>query len=260
MRVHDLVSALEAIAPVRYAEPWDNVGLLIGDPGATVTRVLLAIDYTRAVATEAAEGGYDAVVAYHPPIFKDLKRVLAGSLVWDAVRRGVAIYSPHTALDIAPGGTNDVLADAVGMTERAPLRALPGRGDVAEGLGMGRVGTFPAAPRTEVIARIKRALGLDHVLVAGPTEGEARSAAVGAGACGDLIADALARKVDVYLTGELRHHDALLAAAAGVTVVCTLHSHSERATLGRLQTLLADALPGVTVDPSRSDRDPFALG
>ena len=54
----------------------------------------------------------DLIVAYHPPIFEAVKRVTSGSLIFDAIRRGVAIYSPHTVLDVAPGGTNDMLADA----------------------------------------------------------------------------------------------------------------------------------------------------
>src|SRR5207237_1391413 len=95
----------------------------VGDSAADVTRAILAIDLTRAVMEEARANRCDLVVAYHPPIFDPLKRVVAGSVVFDAIRAGVAIYSPHTALDVAPGGTNDVLADAVEMTDRVPLRA-----------------------------------------------------------------------------------------------------------------------------------------
>src|SRR5215212_8152005 len=120
--LRSLIDAMETIAPTRYAEAWDNVGLLAGDPEQPVTKALLTIDYTEAVAAEAAAGGFDAIIAYHPPIFDAIKRLTAGSLVFDAIRRGVAIYSPHTALDVAEGGTNDVLADAVGLMERAPLK------------------------------------------------------------------------------------------------------------------------------------------
>lgn len=119
-RVKEIVSALEAFAPLRLAEDWDNVGLLVGDPEAEAKRVLLCIDYTRAVAEEAEPG--DLVVAYHPPIFQGMKRVPAGSEVFRAIQRGVALYSPHTALDAAKGGTNDALADAIGLTDTRPLR------------------------------------------------------------------------------------------------------------------------------------------
>jgi putative NIF3 family GTP cyclohydrolase 1 type 2 len=130
-----------------------------------------------------------------------------------------------------------------------------------EGRGLGRIGTFEQpAERAVLVERVKRELGLSHVLVAGAIEGTARSAAVCAGACGDLLNDAIAQQADVYLTGEIRHHDALKAVRAGITVICTLHSNSERAVLKRLKRRLEDSLPqGLPVVLSRQDRDPFAF-
>jgi dinuclear metal center YbgI/SA1388 family protein len=256
MILRDLLAVLDAIAPLRFAEPWDNTGLLTGEPDAEVTRALLAVDLTHAVADEALREGCGLVVAYHPFLFEPIKRVPPDSLLHRVIRRGIAVYSPHTALDVAPGGTNDVLADALGLAERAPLKITA----AAEGQGIGRVGTLPVPrSREALIAGVKRALGLSAVLVAGPLTGDVKRAAVCAGAGRGLLAEALAHEVDLYLTGELPHHDALRAAAAGVTVVCTLHSNSERATLKRLQARLGEEAPGVAVRISESDRDPFVI-
>src|SRR5437763_1070338 len=118
-----LTDVLEEIAPTRHAESWDNVGLLVGDPQQSISRAMLTIDYTPAVAEEAAGKHCDCIIAYHPPIFDGVKRIVAPSPIYDAIRRGVAIYSPHTALDVADGGTNDMLADAIGLCDdRQPLR------------------------------------------------------------------------------------------------------------------------------------------
>src|SRR5262245_44959318 len=106
MQLKLLVDAMEQIAPTRYAESWDNVGLLAGDPQQPISRAMLTIDYTPEVATEASEAKCDVIIAYHPPIFEAIKRITSSSLIFDAIRRGVAVYSPHTALDVAPGGTN----------------------------------------------------------------------------------------------------------------------------------------------------------
>ena len=125
MQLTQLIDAMEQIAPTRHAESWDNVGLLVGDPRQEISAAMLAIDYTPEVACEAAGAKCDLIIAYHPPIFDGLKRVTsAGSsaAIFDAIRRGVAIYSPHTALDVADGGTNDLLADVLGMTDRSPLK------------------------------------------------------------------------------------------------------------------------------------------
>jgi dinuclear metal center YbgI/SA1388 family protein len=125
--VLDLMGAMEAIAPTRFAAEWDNVGLLVGDPSTPASRVMLTIDCTRAVVDEAMREGCHAIVSYHPPIFSPQKRFVAGSAAYHAARTGIAVFSPHTALDAAEGGTNDVLADAIGMTGRAPLRAVSQR-------------------------------------------------------------------------------------------------------------------------------------
>jgi dinuclear metal center YbgI/SA1388 family protein len=259
LRVADLVAALESIAPSRFAEPWDNVGLLVGDPGAPLSRALLCIDLTREVLAEARASGCEAVVAYHPPLFRPLKRLTAGSIAYELVRAGVAVYSPHTALDMADGGTNDVLADALGVVERRPLRKGQAPGEWPEGFGLGRVGRVAGRERAAFVEHVKRALGLREVLVAGPLEGEATRVAVGAGACGDLIDDVLAARADVYVTGEVRHHDALRAAEAGLTLVCTMHSNSERGALGRLGEGLARRLPGLAWAQSAADADPFRV-
>src|SRR5690349_11867627 len=118
MLVKDLIDAMERIAPTRYAEPWDNVGLLVGDASRKAAKAMLTIDYTPEVAAEAKAAGADVVIAYHPPLFQPTKRLTAdssSSLIFDAIARGVAIYSPHTALDVADGGTNDLLADVLGL-------------------------------------------------------------------------------------------------------------------------------------------------
>jgi dinuclear metal center YbgI/SA1388 family protein len=362
MNVADLVRAMEVIAPTRYAASWDNVGLLVGDEESALSRVLLAIDCTREVAAEALAERCDAIVSYHPPLFEAQKRFVAGSAAYEAARAGIAIYSPHTALDVAEGGTNDVLADALAMTERAPLRRIdprdgelklvtfvpaehveavaravfaagagrigkysscsfraPGTGTFfgeeganpvvgvagrleeaaelrletvvpvgkvdsvvralreahpydepafdlvrlaasPEPRGFGRVGSVQTASVRDLVAGAKRALRLTHVLVAGSGDRAVSRAAVCAGSGGDFVPDAIASGAQLFLTGELRHHDALLAVAAGLTVVCTLHSESERPALGALEARLTEHLRGVTVMRSRSDREPFAWG
>jgi dinuclear metal center YbgI/SA1388 family protein len=257
VKVGDLVRAMEAIAPSRFAAPWDNVGLIVGDQESPLTRVLLTIDCTSEVLDESKRECANAIVSYHPPVFAAVKRVLAGSIAHDAARLGMAIHSPHTALDVAEGGTNDVLADAIAMMERRPLRLLDGPG--LETRGMGRVGSVEAGAGRMLVDRIKRALSIANVLVAGTIDREITRAAVCAGSGGDLLDDAIDSGAQLFLTGELRHHDALRAQAAGLTVVCTLHSASERAALQVLERRLAERLGGVEVLRSRVDREPFVF-
>lgn len=361
----DVDKALSRHFSPALAEPWDNVGLICGDRRQRIHRALLAIDLTPQVLSEAAALRCDLVMAYHPPIFKPISRVAtgepAGELIYELVRRRIAVYSLHTILDVVEGGTSDVLADALGLVDRRPLQVrkpAPGRfklvtfvpaadldavSQAVFGAGAGHIGDYsccgyrlagqgtflggestsptagrkgtleqvdeyrletvvdagslaavvaamrrahsyeepaldiyplvdpPAggigrvgrlgepAPVAAVIARIKDALGVKHVWAAGPRQGVVRSAACGPGSAGDLLEAAIAAGCDLYLTGELRHHAALAAERAGMTVVCVGHSNSERPAMKALCATLTKLLPGVSCRVSRKDADPFVV-
>ncbi|MBX3396925.1 MAG: Nif3-like dinuclear metal center hexameric protein [Phycisphaerae bacterium] len=124
--VSRLCAAMESIAPLHAAADWDNVGLLIGDASWPVRRLLLTIDLMPSVLDEAVVGRCDAIVAYHPPIFRGVKslrpeRASQEGVAAAALSERIAVYSPHTALDAAPGGTNDTLAALAGISGAAPF-------------------------------------------------------------------------------------------------------------------------------------------
>jgi dinuclear metal center YbgI/SA1388 family protein len=124
--VSTLAEALNEIAPAHLAAEWDNVGLLAGRPEWPVSRALLAIDLTDAVAREALDAGANALVVYHPPIFKGIRNITPGaacptSLLPDLLAARMALFAVHTALDAAVGGTNDVLLDFFEPVSRRPL-------------------------------------------------------------------------------------------------------------------------------------------
>jgi dinuclear metal center YbgI/SA1388 family protein len=128
-----LESALERIAPLEYAEEWDNVGLLVRGVRDDVDKILLTIDLTEPVLEEAVESCVDTVIAYHPPIFSPLERLGSGSaaerIVLGAVRAGLHVYSPHTALDAAPDGVNDWLIDCLGAGDKRALVSMTSSSD-----------------------------------------------------------------------------------------------------------------------------------
>jgi dinuclear metal center YbgI/SA1388 family protein len=118
MIVADLATAMERIAHPSLAEEWDNVGLIAGDPDAPLTGpVLVTVDFRMPVVEEARSIGAGAIVAYHPPIFRPITRLCGPEIkslaILRALEAGMAIYSPHTAVDAAPGGLNDWLCGAL---------------------------------------------------------------------------------------------------------------------------------------------------
>ncbi len=124
MRVKDIVRALETVAPPAIAEPWDRVGLQVGDPDAETNGCLLTLDISTETLREARRCGVALVVAHHPLIFTPLSAVTAGTVVGEvilaAARAGVSIYVAHTNLDASlEVGTAAALADRLGL-ERGP--------------------------------------------------------------------------------------------------------------------------------------------
>jgi len=121
------------VAPTWAAAEWDNVGLLVGGRAWPATRAMLAIDLTSAVLAEAKRGTCDLIVAYHPPVFRPVNRMTVDpqrqeGIAAEALASGIAVYSPHTALDAAPGGTNETLAEMSGLEDVMPF-VPAGRGE-----------------------------------------------------------------------------------------------------------------------------------
>lgn len=120
MRLSKVLDILAGLSPHALAEPWDKVGLQAGSPAQNVRRAMLCIDLTPAVLREAVALRANLIVAYHPLIFRALDHLRDDGAAWqhqvalEAVRRRIAIYSPHTALDAARGGLNEWLAGGLG--------------------------------------------------------------------------------------------------------------------------------------------------
>lgn len=259
---------MERLAPLRFAEPWDNVGLLL-EPvplaeAPPLVRVLLTIDLSDGVVSEAEGLGVGLIIAYHPPIFEPLKRLRstdpAEGVLLRCLASRVAVFSPHTALDAAPGGVNDWLLDAFEPNERRPCAAHA----LDTNFGQGRCTRLPRPISLKAaIGRVKRHLGLAQLRVSAATrhmdDAETiQSIAVCAGAGGALFKDL--SNCDLYVTGEMRHHDVRRLAERGSSVILSEHSHTERGFL----RLLADRLTretggGATFHVSQYDCDPLVL-
>ena len=129
-RIQDLVGLVHSLYAPDLAEDWDNVGLQVGDPGAPLERVLVALDPGLAAVEAARDAGAQALVTHHPLLFRPLKRLTAddavGRVVWTAVRAGVAIISAHTNLDSAVAGLNSWLAEQLGIAQSTPLQPAAG--------------------------------------------------------------------------------------------------------------------------------------
>lgn len=127
--VGDAASALDARYPPATAEAWDAVGLTCGDRDAPLARVMFAVDPLPDVVDEALAWGADLLVTHHPLLLSPTHSVATdtwkGSTLHRLIRGGCALFTAHTNADVAAGGVNDALADALGLVDLSPLRPWP---------------------------------------------------------------------------------------------------------------------------------------
>ena len=365
MKVIDIGAAIDGIIPLKLAQSWDNVGLLLGNPQKNVKNILLAIDVTKDVVAEAKKSKTDLIVSYHPIIWDGLKKVTADgptAAVYELISSDIAVFSIHTALDTVAGGVNDGLAEILGIANSEPLGdyvddpsggnyklivfvpvkslakvsnaifaagagaignyshcgwgtegtgtflpltgAKPAIGkkgrlekvqeirfesivpagrldnvvaamrkshpyetpafdvvrlyDSESKFGLGRIGDLAEPQRLgNLIQKIKRHTGAKAFGIIGDEKRLVKRAAVCAGTCGTILNLVIARKADLYLTGELKHHQALAAQEAGLTCICLSHTVSERFILKKLAKQLQKQLKETTIKISKMDADPF---
>ena len=211
MTCNDIICALGTLAPPVLAEPWDWVGLQIGDPRQPVSAVMLAVDATLGVILQAAEAGAQMVVAHHPLIFAPLERINAGDPVSDIVialiRHEMAFYAAHTNLDNAPQGTAAALAAALGLDNPVMLPAVVagvGRPE-GESFSAARIGRLPKpCTAAEFAAFVAAKLDAPAVRLLGDAEAAVEIVAAIPGAGGDGLAAAVAGGAQVLVTGELK--------------------------------------------------------
>ena len=148
---------LEQFAPAHLAEPWDNVGLLWGDPSAPAPRVMTCLTVTPTTATEAIEEQAALIVSHHPVLFREVKKIRADmpdtGFLWHLARAGVAIVSPHTAFDNTHQGINDLLARRLGLVDVAALRPAADLRDV-----VGRIAAVVQSGRLHARGRARGGL------------------------------------------------------------------------------------------------------
>ncbi|XP_045473531.1 NIF3-like protein 1 isoform X2 [Harmonia axyridis] len=262
LSIDDVIVRLEKWAPLSLAEHWDNVGLLIEPTqDMPVKNVMLTNDLTEDVVQEAAENDANLVITYHPNIFHGMKNITMRNwkerIVLGCIKNNIAVFSPHTSWDNVEGGVNDWLGDAFEFSSTKPIQ--PNASNPK--LGAGRCLVLKdEITLSQAVESIKKHTGLPHVRLAiargRDLESKIKTVALCAGSGISVLRGVPA---DLYLTGEMLHHDLLEACQSGTSVILTNHSDSERGFLSdfseHLEKVVLDSK--VTVLVSKKDKDPL---
>ncbi|GHJ06419.1 GTP cyclohydrolase 1 type 2 [Micromonospora humidisoli] len=262
-----MVAELDRRYPPAWAEEWDRVGLVLGEPTDPVRRVFGTVDVVPETVAEALAAGADLIVAHHPLLLRGVSSVAPttwkGRIVHDLIRAGVALYVAHTNADIAAPGVSDALAARFGLTGLRPLApSAPGSPSAGGGRGIGRIGELPApltlAELTGHAAAVLPAT-VWGVRAGGDPARIVRTLAVSGGSGDGFLAAATAAGADAFLTSDLRHHPAgEHLAAGGPALLDAAHWATERPWLDDVAAHLRAGF-GVETVVSDLDTDPWTV-
>lgn len=259
--VKDIYEFMDSIAPFHTQEGFDNAGFLVGRSSREVKRILVALDVTLEVAEEAGRQGADLIVAHHPVIFQPIRSVtnetVTGRILMELLERGVAAICAHTNLDAAHGGVNGCLARALELSEVGQLHQV-GVDEKGRPYGIGRVGKVhqPGLSAAEYAAFVKGKLGASCVRFADggrPVE----KVAVGGGACGSMMEDAIAAGCDTFVTADLKYNQFLDARALGLNLLDAGHFPTENVVCTPLAARLGKAFPEISIGVSQVHREVY---
>ena len=250
--VHEIEQRLFDWAPRELAMGWDNVGHLVGDPEREVTRIVAALDITERVVQEAIDLGAQLIISHHPVMnvrwheceMQTLRPdTRLGGLLTMLVKNNISAICMHTNLDAADGGVNDCLAAALGLNEIFPLNEEK----------IGRIGTLSCEKGLEEFLRdVIELLGCGGLRYRRGS-GRVHRVAVGGGACGEYIPQAIAQGCDTFVTSDLRYNDFL--DTRGINLIDAGHFPTENVVCPAIKQYLKAHFPEIQTIISTSHRD-----
>lgn len=258
--IQQVCQTLAAVAPLRLAESWDNVGLLIGDRSRSCQRVMTCLTITPEVVAEATDQQVDLIVAHHPLPFKPIARLttdtVASGMVLELAAQRIAVYSAHTAFDSAARGINQQLAEGLHLTDIAPLVPDPS-GASSDPDGSGRCGRVTEMTLDQMMRQAAQFLKLSALRYVGDPQAAVTKIALACGSGGSFLDAAKRKGCNAMLTGESNFHGCLEAQAVGMGLILVGHYASERFAMEQLAEHLGSQHAELSVWASRSESDPL---
>lgn len=226
MKINNLKNIIENWAPLILQEPWDNTGFQIKISDKDVYKVLVALEVTNSVVDEAVALGADVIVTHHPMIFSPIKKIdcndITGNYIIKLIQNEISVYSTHTSFDKCQGGNNDYLAQLLHLDDI----------DMMEGdeSGFCRSGFIDGQCTIgEYIEQISRWLKIEKTLMnfTGNLNQQLKKVGLCTGSGSDFIHCAIKDNCELFITGDLKYHNAQIAKEMGINVLDIGHYGSE---------------------------------
>ncbi|MBR0457507.1 MAG: Nif3-like dinuclear metal center hexameric protein [Firmicutes bacterium] len=259
MKYRDFISLMEEIAPTEAYRDIDNSGPQIFCGNKDIQSALVCLEINRDVLKEADEKGADLILTHHPLIFEPESCInyndYPGRYIHEAVRKGISVYSAHLSFDFAAEGNNAYLAKLLRLTDvEAGSISTEWRGHLPEAMSL-----------EDVCRHVENSLSLPEHYIRCVDGGRDLLRKVGlcTGAGGSYIPSAAAAGCDLFITGDLKLHEAQYAKAAGISVIDAGHYGTEKIFTGNMaHQLRQKALEknlDIDVIMAEADTNPYTL-
>jgi len=249
--VADIHAFLDDRFSFEHAAPWDPVGLQLGEFGADSGRIAVCHEVTEDVVERCLTTGIVTLVSYHPLLFEPITAVVPGPTAagraFQLLRGGVNLIVVHTAMDVAPRGTGDLLLEALGVSAAGSFAET----EAGSGYWIGRHGSLDGATTAESFALAVSERLTTSVRVSGDLNKTIRSVCVLPGS-GSSSSSEAAGIADVLVTGDVGHHSAQAAVQLGLVVIDAGHIQTERPGVNHLYDSVREVAPEASFLASES--------
>lgn len=260
--IGELKEALNRIAPEETAEPWDNCGIQINTGKESFERILVCLEITKAVIKEAKERHADIIVTHHPLYFGSFKQIdnnkVMGNYTVELIKADISVYSSHTCFDKAAGGNNTNLCAILGLKNIEPLFTGEGKFDY-----VGYTAEFPREMTLEEAARlVSEVLRLEpgELRYTGDVHKTVKKVGVCTGAGADIAFDAAEKGCELFITGDVKYHEAQNARELGIALIDAGHFGTEKIFAENMaEHLRREIGERVQILVSETDANPFSF-
>lgn len=267
-KTKDILALLNIIAPFDIAEDWDNSGFQAGNLNWEVKKVMIGLDVSCGLMTAAKESNCDLVLTHHPLMIRPENSIdfnqMPGKAIEIAARYKISIISVHTNLDKANDGLNDYFARKIGITETKGWIENPSSMFPDEVIGIGRIGYLKSElPLKQVACQVKESLNLTHLRVTGNMDLPVRTIAICTGGGGSLLDKFLKSSADIYITGDIKYHEARRIEEYSKGLIDVGHFGSEYMVIDLLSEKLSQAIQtaglNIQIKKFKKEKDPFTI-
>lgn len=254
MNGYKIISKFESLYPKNLALDWDNVGLQIGTLDKEINKILLTLDITNEIIKEAIDQNVDMIIAHHPLIFSAIKTIKTntyqGKIIEDLIKNDITLYIAHTNFDISNYGMDSMLANML------DLQNLENLDDITDNEGLGKVGTIKPTPIIDYIKHVKKVFHVENVRYIGNLEQTVSRVAISGGSGSSNMFNAVNKKADIFITGDISYHKALDAKSLGINTLDIGH-YIEHHFIYHLKEVLTNEGIDIKIITSNVNTNPY---